>query len=175
MPGINDKYRVRLNQEQRRELEGIVRRQNVGAAKARRAKILLLSDSNSLEGRRCDRHISEVVGISERQVVRIRQQFVRDRSDQPLESACDRKPRPSAPERRKLDGEGEAQLVMLACSDPPEGRDRWTLQLLCDELVRLEVVESISPETVRSALSKKKCNLGGPSGSASQGKTGPSS
>lgn len=167
MPGINDKYRVRLDKQQRQELEGIVRRQNVGAAKSRRARILLLSDSNSLEGRRSDRHISEVVGISERQVVRIRQQFVRDRSDQPLESACDRKPRPLAPERRKLAGEGEAQLVMLACSDPPEGRDRWTLQLLCDELVRLEVVESISPETVRDRLKKRKCNLGGPSGSAS--------
>ncbi len=175
MPGINDKYRVRLGEQQRRELEAIVRQQNVGAAKARRARILLLSDSNSLEGRRSDRYISEVVGISERQVVRIRQQFVRERSDQPLDTACDRKPRPPAPERRKLDGEGEAQLVMLACSDPPEGRDRWTLQLLCDELKRLKVVESISPETVRQCLSKKRCSLGGPNGSASQAKIRPSS
>jgi hypothetical protein len=73
----------------------------------------------------------------------------------------------------KLDGVAEAHLVTLCCSPPPEGRDRWTLQLLCDELGRLKVVESVCRETVRKRLKKTRCSLGGPNGSVSPRKTGP--
>ncbi|MCA9056320.1 MAG: helix-turn-helix domain-containing protein, partial [Planctomycetaceae bacterium] len=89
--------------------------------------------------------------------------------------ACERKPRPPAPERRRLDGAAEARLVVLACSAPPAGRDHWTLQLLCDELARLKVVESVCPETVRQCLKKMNCSPGGRSGSASRKQTGPGS
>jgi transposase len=85
----------------------------------------------------------------------------------------ERKPAPPRPP--KLDGEAEAQLVTLCCSQAPEGRQRWTLQLLCDELARLQVVESVCPETVRQCLKKTNFSLGGPSGSAFRRRTGPDS
>lgn len=172
MASRDQKLKVELTADERRELEAIVRRQSVGAAVQRRARVLLLSDVNHPDGRRIDANIAELVGLSERQVVRIRQRFVRERKSQSAIESCERKPRPPAPERRRLDGAAEARLVVLACSDPPEGRDHWTLQLLCDELARLEVVESVCPETVRQCLKKTNCGLGGRSGSASRRRTG---
>jgi hypothetical protein len=175
MASLDHKLKVELSAAERRELEAIVRKQSVGAAVQRRARILLLSDVSHPDGRRTDANISELVGLSERQVVRIRQRFVRERETQSAVESCERKPRPPAPERRRLDGAAEAQLVVLACSDPPQGRDHWTLQLLCDELARLKVVESVCPETVRQCLKKTNCSPGGPSGSASRKPTGPGS
>ena len=147
MPQTNKKLKVHLTAEQRAELEAVCRKQSVGAAKVRRARILLLSDEDHRDGRRRDWEIAEAVGLSERQVRRIRQAFVLAG-----EIRLDRKPRVGGP--RKLDGVGEAQLVTLCCSHPPEGHERWTLQLLCDELVRLEVVTSVCRETVRTCLKK---------------------
>jgi Homeodomain-like domain len=153
MPNTNTKYKVRLSREQRSEFEAICRQQCVGASKLRRARILLMADEVHPDGRRPDWHIAEVVGLSERQVVRIRQQFVREGTN-----ALDRKPRPSVP--GKLDGKAEARLITLSCSSPPTGRERWTLQLFCDELVRLQVVESVCRETVRSCLKKMTSSPG---------------
>lgn len=175
MASLDHKLKVELSVTERRELEALVRKQSVGAAVQRRARILLLSDVKHPDGRRIDANIAELVGLSERQVVRIRQRFVRERQTQSVIETCQRKPRPAAPERRRLDGAAEAKLVHLACSDPPAGRDHWTLQLLCDELARLRVVESVCPETVRTCLKKTNCSLGGPSGSASRKPTGPGS
>lgn len=172
MPDKTRKFSVELSTEERSELAALLRRQSVGAAKQRRARILLLADANHPDGRRTDSNIAELVGLSTRQVVRIRQRFVRERDSQPVEAACDRKPRPEAPERRRLDGDGEARLIVLACSKAPQGRDHWTLQLLCDELVRLKVVESICPETVRQCLKKTNYSLGGQNASASPSQTG---
>lgn len=165
MPNQNAKYRVHLSAEQRVEFNSICRRQSVGAAKVRRARVLLLADEDDPSGRRPDWQIAETVGLSQRQVVRIRQQFVRE--GKPV---LDRKPRLSVP--GKLDGKAEATLVTLCCSDPPAGQERWTLQLLCDELGRLEVVESVCRETVRKCLKKTGFNRGGRSGSASRKRTG---
>ena len=81
--------------------------------------------------------------------MRVRQKFVRVG-----DAALGRAPRPPAPERRRLDGAAEARLVTLACSTPPAGRGRWTLKLLAGRLVELEVVDSVSPETVRKVLKK---------------------
>jgi len=174
MANLAQKLKVELTAEERAELEALLRKQSVGAAKQRRARILLLSDDNHPEGRRTDANIAVLVGLSERQVVRIRQRFVleRDRDGQSVEQACERKPRPPAPERRRLDGRAEAQLVVLACSDPPAGRDHWTLQLLCDELARLQVVESVCPETVRRCLKKTSFNRGEASVTASPKRIG---
>ena len=168
MPDLSKKLKVFLSAEFRAELEAICRRQSVAAAKVRRARILLMSDEGHADGGWHDSEIAEAVGLCERQVVRIRQQFVREG-----EPVLNRKPRPSVP--GKLDGLAEAQLVTICCSRPPDGRDRWTLQLLCDELVRLTVVESVCPETVRKCLKKTDLNLGGQNGSAFRRRTAPAS
>jgi hypothetical protein len=169
------KVKVSLTLRQRGELEAIARRQSVGAAVQRRARILLLADCNHPDGRRTDANIAELVNLSERQVVRIRQKFVRESGEHSAQELCERKPRPPAPERRRLDGEAQAQLAALACSTPPTGRACWTLQLLCDELARLEIVESVCPETVRKSLKKTTCSPGGRNATASRKRTGPGS
>lgn len=168
MPNPIHKIRVVLTAEQREQFEAICRRQCVPAATMRKARILLMSDDAHPDGRRPDKDIAAAVGISERQVVRIRQRFVREG-----DAALARKPRPSV--SGKLDGAAEAQLVTLCCSTPPEGRDCWTLQLLCDELARLQIVESVSRETVRLCLKKMTSSPGGSSGSASRSGTAPAS
>jgi transposase len=164
MPDLSKKLKVFLSPEFRAELEAICRRQSVAAARVRRARILLMSDEGHPDGGRHDSEIAAAVGLCERQVVRIRQRFVREG-----EPVLERKPRPSGPV--KLDGPAEAQLVTVCCSRPPDGRDRWTLQLLCDELARLTVVESVCRETVRKCLKKTNLNLGGRNGSAFLRKT----
>lgn len=169
MPDLSKKVRVVLDAERRATLEALCRSHSVGAAKARRARILLLSDEGHPDGGFSDKEIAERVGLCERQVVRIRQRFVRE-GDKSLQQTLERKPRPPVPP--KLDGKAEAQLVLLCCSTPPEGRDSWTLQLLCDELARLKVVESVCRETVRRTLKKTNSSLGGRSGSASPTPTG---
>ena len=166
MPDTTQKLKVRLSAGQRQELDSVCHRQSVAAAKVRRARVLLMSDEAHPEGRRRDWEIAEAVGLSERQVVRIRQQFVR------LGAAIlERQPRPSVP--GKLDGAAEAHLVTLCCSSAPDGRDCWTLQLLCDARARLKVVESVCPETVRKCLKKMNSSPGEPSGSASRKRTAP--
>lgn len=165
MPNTPHKIKVLLTTEERAVLEDICRSHGVGAAKQRRARILLLSDENQPDGSLSDRIIAERVGLCERQVVRIRQRFVRE-GDKSLA----RRPRPAV--AGKLDGKAEAHLIVLACSTPPEGRDAWTLQMLCDELGRLKLVESVSRETVRKSLKKMSCSPGGSSGSASPRRIG---
>jgi transposase len=165
MPDLSKKLTVRLSPAYRADLDAVCRRQSVAASKVRRARVLLMSDADHPDGRRRDWEIAEAVGISERQVVRIRQQFVREG-----ETVLNRKPRPAVP--GKFDGPAEARLITLCCSTPPDGRDRWTLQLLCDELTRLKIVRSVCPETVRKCLKKTTLNLGRRSGSASPRKTG---
>ena len=168
MPNPANKMRVCLTPDQREKFEAICRQQSVPVAILRRARIMLLADEGQLGGCWPDHEIAAEVGVCERQVVRIRQRFVREG-----DAALERKPRPSVP--GKLDGVAEAHLVRLCCSTPPEGRDRWTLQLLCDELGRLQIVESVCRETVRKCLKKTRCSLGGSSGSASRRRTGPGS
>jgi transposase len=159
MPDTSKKIRVCLSGEQRATLEAICRSHSVGAAKQRRARILLMADENHPEGGFTDKQIAEKVGLCERQVVRLRQRYVRE-GDKTL----DRRPRPPVP--GKLDGKAEAHLVTLCCSKPPEGRDHWTLQLLCDEMARLKLVESVCRETVRKTLKKTNLSPGGQSGFA---------
>jgi Homeodomain-like domain len=163
MPNSPLKLQVLLSPQVRAELEAIARKTSAGVATVRRAKILLLADAAHPEGGYADGEIAEEVGLCERQVVRIRQKFVKSGMAPTLARAtrCD------AGTRRAIDGRAEAQLVTIACSTPPAGRDHWTLQLLCDELRRLRIVKSVCCETVRQVLKKTNCDRGPRSASVS--------
>lgn len=158
------KYVVRLTEEGRAELEGVVRAQSTPARERRRARVLLLSDVNHVDGRRPDWQIGEIVGLSEKQLMRIRRQFV----EEGLQESLQRKTRSDAGTPKKIDGEVEAKLVALCCSEPPSGQQRWTLQLLVDELCRLKVVAGVCRETVRQTLEKIGSNRGRRNGFASR-------
>lgn len=167
----NTKCEVVLSDEQRQELEALVRNGTAAARRVRQARILLLADEDRREGRRPDWYIAQCVGISERQVCRIRQRFAREG----LASTIERKTRSDAGVPDKMDGQVEAQLVTLCCSEPPAGQQRWTLQLLVDELCRLKVVASVCRETVRKTLKKIALNRGKRNASAFRKPTAPAS
>ena len=143
-----DKYRVALTTEERLDLERLVSAGKAAARKLTHARILLLADARTEE--RSDDDIAAALGTSLRTIARVRQQFV----TVSLQAAIDRKSQPPRPDKVKIKGDLEQKLVALACSDPPQGRCSWTLQLLADELVVLGLVEAISTETVRQALKK---------------------
>jgi transposase len=102
-----------------------------------------------------DQDIKAALDISIRTIERVRRRFV----EEGLEAAL--KPRPGRGRKRKLDGEAEAHLVALRCSAPPEGRGRWTLRLLAEQMVELDYLDELSHESVRQALKKTSCSLGG--------------
>lgn len=166
-----DKYRVRLDPDQRDRLTDLTRNGTAPARKILHARVLLLADEAHPDGRRPDSYIAEVLGVHRRTVVRVRQRFAL-LGEGP---ALDRKPRATPPTPPKLDSAAEARLASLACSEPPAGRARWTLALLARELTRLEVVTSVCRETVRRALKKTRSSRGRSSGSASRARTGPGS
>lgn len=150
MPQPNQKFEVVLDEVTRTELEGLVRSGRAPARQVRWARVLLLADADRREGRCPDWYIVEQTGVSPRQVVRIRQMFVR----QGISPTHARKRRSDAGVPKVLDGRAEARLVTLCCSAPPAGHQRWSLRLLAAELGRLQVVVSVCPETVRRCLKK---------------------
>lgn len=150
-----DKYRVTLDAEERATLERLVA---VGKGAARRlthARILLLADT-ALGHERSDGDIVDALGTSVRTVERVRQRLVTEG----FQAALNPRPQPARPAKVKIKGDVEQQLVQLACSDPPQGRCHWTLQLLADELVVLGLAKSLSTETVRQALKKTTSSRG---------------
>lgn len=140
-------YRVKLGSDERERLEGVVQRGKEPAWRRARAQAILACDESDQGLGWADGRIIEAYGVSRRSLEHWRKQAV---EDGPL-SLLERKPQTN-PARRKLDGAAEAKLVALACSVPPEGRNRWTLRLLADKLVELEIVESASYELVRRTL-----------------------
>ena len=142
-------YVLKLTAEERIELQSVVKKGRVAAWKVQRAQALLKVDQGSNGPGWTDQRVGEAYGCTTRSLENWRKQAV---ENGPL-SLLERKPRADKG-RTKLDGEGEAQLVKLACSKPPKGRARWTLRLLASRLVELEMVESISHETVRRAMKK---------------------
>jgi hypothetical protein len=143
-----DKYRVTLTAEERVALEHLVSAGKSAARKLIHARVLLLADTHGGDSK--DEDIVAALGASPRTVARVRQQFV----TQGVRAAIDRKAQPRRPDKIKIKGDVEQKLIQLACSDPPEGRCHWTLSLLCDELVTLGLVRTVSTETVRQALKK---------------------
>ena len=149
------KYAVRLTEAERARLRTLV---GSGAAPARmltRARVLLKADQGEGGAAWADAAIAGALDVHPATVARVRRQVV----EQGLEAALARK-RPDRVYERALDGAAEAHLVALACSAPPAGRERWTLRLLAGELVRLEVVEAVSHETVRRTLRQTSSSRG---------------
>jgi transposase len=142
------KYRVKLTKDQRDILQDLTSSGTVKVRVYKRARTLLLADERHPAGGQTDDQIAQVVDISTPTVQRVRQQFVQEG----LEAALNEKPRPGAP--KKFNGQDRAQVTALACSQPPEGRAKWSFRLLADKLVELELVDSISYKTVRQILKK---------------------
>jgi len=154
MMGKEAKYVVRLTAEERQWLESLTSGRTA-ADKALRARMLLKADAGDGGPGWSDEQIVEAFEVGLSTVHRLRQRLV----EEGLEAALTRKARVSS-RPPKLDGRQEAQLVALACGAAPEGRARWTLKLLADKLVALEVVDSISTETVRQRLKKTRSSRG---------------
>ena len=149
------KYHVGLTEEEQEELNALVSKGRAAAYKQTHARILLLSDENQADGPMMDQEIGQALRVGTATVERVRRRCV----EEGVKAALERK-RQLNRRRKKLDGQGEAHLMALACSQPPEGRVSWTLQLLADGLVEREIVESISTETVRRTLKKTNSSLG---------------
>ena len=143
------KYIVSLTTEERDQLEGVLKRGRVGARVSARARILLHAAAGAT-----DVAVAAAVRVGVATVERTRQKFVEGGVDWALHE----RPRPGG--ARKLDGKQEAFLVATACSTPPDGRQRWTLQLLADRLVEVKLVDAISDETVRRTFQKARSSRG---------------
>jgi len=149
---MNKKYKVELNEEQKLNLEKITSSGTYPARQIKRAQILLKSDTKvswSYE------QISDAFDVSEVTIAKVRKTFV----EHGLEAALHRK-KPDREYEHALDGEAEAHLIALACSEPPTGREHWSLRLLRNRFVKLGYIDSISHETIRRALKKKNLSLG---------------
>lgn len=144
-------YVVTLSPEERSGLEKLVSTGRASAKRQIHSRILLKADTSPAGPGWTDEQICTALEVSRPTVERVRKRFVEGELD-PL------KPRPATPRpsRRRLDGEQEAHLLALACSSPPAGRAHWTLQLLADQMVILDYVESMSYETVRRTLKKTR-------------------
>jgi transposase len=141
---MHKKYIVTLTADERTKLLDLIKKGTLAARKLTRAHILLRADEGAT-----DQAIAAALHIHRTTVERTRQRFVEGN----LEGALSERPRPGG--KRKLDAKQEARLIATACSAAPEGQKRWTLQLLADQLVALDVVDTISDETVRRTLKKR--------------------
>ena len=144
-----NKYQVVLTPGERSTLNTLTSKGQLSPRKLKRAQILMAADKGQSDGA-----IATVLGVGLSTVHRIRQKFI----EGGLKFALNERPRVGG--AKKLDSKGEALLIATACSEPPDGRCRWTLQLLADRMVQLKVVDSLSDETVRRTLQKNSSNLG---------------
>ena len=144
------KYIVTLTDDERQSLSALVSSGKAAAKRITHARILLKADAADGGPAWRDADIALALDVNVSTVERVRERFV----ERGLEAALARKPQARPSRLPVFDGDAEARLIVLACSRPPEGRARWTLRLLADRLVELEVVESVSHETVRQTLKK---------------------
>ena len=143
------KYTVTLTREERDELMSIVSKGKHTSQRFRNAYVLLNCDEGEFAEKATNAEINKILKVGMRTIDRIKKRFVEEGFDAVLE----RKPT-SREYERKADGDLEARLVALSCSEPPDGHARWSLRLLADKLVELEIVDTISHETVRTVLKK---------------------
>ena len=150
------KYSVTLTHQERQQLHEFISAGKGAAKKLAHARILLKADAAPGGPAWADARIAEAAEVSTATVERVRQRFV----EEGLEAALLRKKQDQPSRQRKLDGAAEAHLIALACSQPPDGRESWTMQLLADKLVELQIVDSICDETVRRTLKKTNSSRG---------------
>lgn len=148
------KYIVMLSSEERSELESLVKKGTAAAYRRTHAQILLLSDSSELGPKWPDERVSQAAGVTVRTVEHVRQRLVMEG----MEAALERKYNPNSARKRVFDGEAEAHLIALACSRAPEGHSRWSLRLLADKVVELNIVEHADHVTVMRTLKKTNCS-----------------
>lgn len=160
---MSPRYRVTLTEQERNELDALTKRGKINARKFIHARALLLCDAGDggLAWKVAD--AAEALGITSRTIEHIKRKFV----EEGFEAALDRKPLEKPPREITFDGAFEARLIALACSGAPEGRARWTVRLLADKVVELEIAESVSHMTIQRVLKKTNLNLT----SASTGKS----
>lgn len=152
---VRKKYIVSLTAEEREKLEQLTTTGKVAAYKMNHARILLKADTTQEDGGWTDEAISQALDISVATIERVRQRFVEASIDGALSRQVQQQRKP-----RRLDGEQEAHLVAITCSEAPEGRARWSLRLLAERMVELEYVESVSHETIRQTLKKTTSSPG---------------
>lgn len=145
---MNKKYIVRLTDEERLHLQGIVKKLKGGSEKVKRAQILLKADADGPDW--TDGKIADAFGCRTRTIEKLRQRLVTEG----FEAAVERKQRTTPPVPKKLDGEQEAKIIAMRLGKPPEGYSNWSLRLLAEQAVVLEIVDSISHTTVRQTLKK---------------------
>jgi DNA-binding transcriptional ArsR family regulator len=147
---MKKKYPVILTQTERELLRSLIAAGTAPARKLTHARILLKADQSPEGPGWVDDAVAQAVEVSQPTVSRVRKQYF----EEGLEAALNRRP-PNREYHRKLDGQQEARLVALACSEPPEGQARWSLRLLADKMVELDVVDDLSYQTVRRTLKKR--------------------
>ena len=145
---MQKKYIVRLTDEERGTLRSVIKKLSGSSQKVRRVQVLLKADADGP----CwhDQRIAEAFDCRRQTVENLRKRLVTEGFD----IALNGKPRESAPRQKRLDGEQEAKLIALRLGDPPKGYANWSLRLLADKVVELEIADSVSHETVRQTLKK---------------------
>ena len=151
---MQKKYIVRLTNEERESLRSVLKKLKGSSQKVRRAQVLLKADADGPGW--TDARIAEAFDCRTKTVENIRQRLVRDG----FERALNGKQRESPPRAKLLDGDQEAKLIAMRLGSPPKGFANWTLRLLAQRVVQLEIVDSISPETVRKTLKKTTSRRG---------------
>ncbi len=150
------KYIVTLTNDERRELIGLISKGKHRSQKILNALILLACDEGEFQKKRStNKEIAKVLNVSMKKIDRVKKRFVVDGLDITLNGR-----KGSRIYVKKADGDFEAHLVALSCSDPPEGFARWSLRLLADKVVELDYIDNVSHETIRQVLKKTKSNLG---------------
>jgi hypothetical protein len=152
---MNQKYPVELDEAERYQLKQLLSAGTTSARKVRRAQILLKSDSSQGGPNWSYQAIGEAFHVSQPTICAVRRAY----AEGGLEAAINRK-KPERVYEHRLDGEAEAHLVALACGEPPEGYERWTLRLLKERMIKLSYVENVSHETIRTTLKKMNLSLG---------------
>ena len=144
------KHHINLSKDEREFMEQLSRKQNAAALKVKKAKAILAMDCGDYGPGKTDLEASHDCGLTTRSLENLRQRVCEVGPEQALE----RKPRTTPPVSPKITGEVEARMIQIACSQPPEGRSSWTMQLIADQLIELNLLESISGETVRLTLNR---------------------
>ena len=158
---MQKRYVVNLTEEERAWLEDL-RASKASKLRRQRARLLLAADEGAT-----DQEVADAAEVDVATVERIRKRCVLEG----LDAALERRKQANPSRKRVLDGRAEAKLVQLACSQPPPGRNKWTITLLADKLVELEVVDAVSATTVQRTLKKTRRSRGGSSGSGSRQST----